>query len=724
SGEESRRQQADFLRGVAIGLNQLLTIPNSDEALRRVLQTIGESTRVDRAYIFENHRDFEIHDILTSLRFEWHREERWSVIDHPRLQNISYHRGGFQDYYELLSEGHIIRGSADKFPPHVQALFQIFDIKSVMLVPVMIEGRFWGFIGLDDCTRIRTWSESEENILSALAAGIGGAIRQQYSQETLRQYATGLEETKTELERQTEKMQVTVLELKRARDAAEVANRAKSAFVANISHELRTPMNSILGFSDLLKGQLHDAKQRDYLTAISSSGRNLLALINDLLDLSKIESGMLDIRPSAISLHNFLRDLGRTYGLKAQEKRLEFRIEIPDNLPPAVLLDEVRLRQVLINLIGNAIKFTDKGFVSVQVACAADRANPQKIDLHIGIRDTGIGIPLEEQYRIFQAFVQQSRQDNRRYGGTGLGLAITERLVKMMGGTIKLDSQPGAGSLFLVKLPGVQTSAQAIPEQIEEDEAAYLKRFRFTDQKVLVVENNDLNRRLVRDYLVDHSLKLIEAANGEEALEQARAEQPDLILMDMNMPVMDGYEATRLIKLDGELAHIPVIALTAGATADERNQMQMAGCDDYLQKPISQFRLIQGLSQHLAHTLSEDHHPVEAETPLEFLRPEDLSDDAPEKFRDMLASLKGPIMDEWRSVSEVLIDEEIQSWAKKLMALSHNAGFEPLGKWAEKLIHYSQGFQIEPLSLMINSFPDYVAALEQAIHNSLAKESQ
>lgn len=370
--------------------------------------------------------------------------------------------------------------------------------------------------------------------------------------------------------------------LQRAIASAEAANHAKSEFLANMSHEIRTPMNAILGFAELLKGLVVGDRQQSYVQAVTSSGQTLLALINDILDLSKIEAGKLSLEYDALDIGVVLRDVRHIFSQKAEQKGLEFHLEIAPGMPPSLLLDEIRLRQILFNVVGNAIKFTERGHVTVRALVGVER--PESIELVLEVEDSGLGIAADEQQRIFEAFSQQSGQSTKKFGGTGLGLNITKRLVEMMRGQISISSTVGQGSVFRFSFPEIKKATAATIRGAEEEQAYDLSDIE--PCKVLVTDDIVMNRDLIRAFLFGTKHELIEAANGREAIDLARSERPDVILMDVRMPVMDGVQATRILKADDALKAIPVIVVTASAMQSEETLLKPL-CDGFLRKPIT-----------------------------------------------------------------------------------------------------------------------------------------
>lgn len=468
-----------------------------------------------------------------------------------------------------------------------------------------------------------------------------------------------------------------------AKEFAETANKVKSEFLANMSHEIRTPLNAILGFAELLKSSIKDDINIEYLNGISISGKSLLNLINDILDLSKIESGRLEIKKKEIDIYSIIKEFQQVFGIKASEKGLKYEIIIHNDLPELLLLDEIRLRQIILNLLGNAFKFTHKGGVYFSIKAENYKSKSKVLDLVLEIRDTGIGIRKEEQKNIFEAFRQQDGQNTRRYEGSGLGLTISKRLVELMDGKIELKSEYGKGSTFKITIPSVSTTNE---NSIKIDSLDFVEDIIFEPANILVAEDAKTNREVIKGYLKNSNLNVMEAENGKEAIEIVKDKNNiSLILMDLQMPVMDGYQATKFLKEKEETKNIPIIVLTASLLTGEKKEIKKL-CNKLLLKPIKKIDLVIELSKYLSYQKKLTNSRINKQI---------IS-----LNKDVKNELNSVLFLKYQNVKKFMLNSDVEEFAVQLKEFAIKINSKELEMYSTKLYNYAFQLNIEKMNKM------------------------
>jgi signal transduction histidine kinase len=513
--EDALHNKDRLLGAVALATNILLTEMDLVSAVNQTIELLGEAAEVDRVLILEIcsvENEFVARKI-----FQWSRDPRDSA-NIPVNCSPYYLR-----WHEDLSSGHLIKGLVRDVPEPDRTCLRQQKVVSFLAIPITVEGRFWGFIRFDDCSSYRLWGGFDLSILQAASASIGAAISRRRAED----------------------------ELRRSKDAAESAAQAKAEFLANMSHEIRTPLNAVVGLTRLLLETKLSPDQREDIEIVRSSSDSLLAIVNDILDFSKIDSGKMVLEHQPFELRACLKSSMDLVAAKAAEKGLELKVRVDEGVPPALVGDEPRLRQILANLLSNAVKFTERGRIEVSVSARMVEAGMHEIGF--SVTDTGIGIPEEAIGKLFQSFRQVDSSTTRKYGGTGLGLAISRKLVEMMGGKIWAQSESGRGSAFhftIIAEAAEPNSLLTAPVKLPapEGRANGSASEGGRPLRLLLAEDNPVNQKVALQMLKKIGYKADVAANGREVLKALEAQRYDIVFMDVQMPEMDGFEATRIIR--------------------------------------------------------------------------------------------------------------------------------------------------------------------------------
>jgi len=500
-------------------------------------------------------------------------------------------------------------------------------------------------------------------------------------------------------------------QLEHSREEAVQANMAKSEFLANMSHEIRTPLNAVIGFTELLETMVSDKRQVSYLDSIKSGGRNLLLLINDILDLSKIEAGKMSFRYEPVNPFHLINEMKQIFSLKIREKNLDFKIDVDEKIPASLILDEVRLRQVIFNLIGNAIKFTDKGYVRFAVEKIDNDDDNSRIDLRVTVEDTGIGIPVDQQKIIFDAFQQQTGHNTRKYGGTGLGLSISKRLVEMMGGAIELESNVGVGSKFTFILHNVPIGASI--ELPDDEEVLNIEELEFDQVVLMIVDDVVSNRKLIKENFTTHNFVVIEAEDGSQAVEMALLNRPKVIFMDIRMPVMDGFEASKIIKTNPETKDIPIIALTASVRSESQEENYSKYFDGYLHKPVTRTELFKELMRFVNYRqTSIDEKPSAKSCFSSFSGLPQLQNN---QRIELIKILDTELMPAWESAYRFQLTDEMSSFAEKIIGVGKKFQLPDFESFGDQFLDALESFELETMESCLKNFPKFINELRNQL---------
>ncbi|MEY3866780.1 MAG: hypothetical protein RLZZ338_671 [Cyanobacteriota bacterium] len=719
---------------------------NLQEILAIVTQQVKEIMQCDRAIIFQVFHEASSRiveesvspNLLSVKHYEW-ENETWSeeIME-------TYWQGKPRIVPDVMN---------DRFTDCLMEYSRESQIQSKIVAPILQEdhsletqrwisshyaSRIWGVLVVHSCYSKRVWTEAEAEFLQQVANQLAIAIQQVSLFEQLQQELFQRERTQAQL---TERNR----DLESATQQAQAASRTKSEFLANMSHEIRTPMNAILGFSELLQGLMTDKAAKNYLKSIQSNGKILLTLINDILDLSKVEAGQLTINYEQINLHFLLQEIEQIFIQRAHEKGLELTLVMGTTVPHFILIDEIRLRQILFNLIGNAVKFTpDGGKVIIQVngefrnktaehgELLVDKdaigATNTLYDLEIAVIDTGIGISAKHQTVIFDAFQQVQGQPERKYGGTGLGLTITRRLTEILGGTISVKSKPKQGSTFTLHFPAVQvrsahntaqTTALEIPkitmEPINQSAIETVTLPAIQPLSILIVDDVESNRDLLSAYLADTPHQILLAEDGERAIKLAQKHRPDLILLDLVMSPMDGRSVLKRLKRAKSTRNIPVIMVTASIQEHDMEELQPL-VQGFLRKPVSREAIATQLQNLFPGLIISEVSPKVTPT----LAPNSvdkntMSPEARKRLPEFLLLLQQEEETVWQALHQTLLIDQLRAFAAKLQSWAIEYESPHLQAYVLTLRHQLEHFDLVHLPDTVAAFPNIKRQLQHFV---------
>ena len=687
------------LRIASRALVELITAPDMETGIQEAVELVASVFNADRICVSEKTiGDGRGDGLETKVISCWSRDWEPTVNVDGVDSEIRFLEIG--DWANDLREGKSVAVLRDNCGDEERDYLERIGVRALLLVPIRLRDVWWGIMGAELAQDVREWTSGDISLLEIVGSGLAGLV------ETVR-LQRDLIEAKNETEKTNAELGKAIAHAQDMAEEASHANRSKTEFLANMSHEIRTPMNAILGFSELIEAEVEDPTLLEFLRAIRSSGKTLLALINDLLDLSKIEAGKMSLQYEPFSLSELIHDMVNIFQVRCEEKGIGLEWEISPDLPGQVLLDEARLRQIIFNLLGNAVKFTHEGKVELRVSCRAKPDTPDRIDLWIEVSDTGLGIEKEDQRTIFQPFEQSRGQKQKVYGGTGLGLSITSRLVGMMGGTLNLSSALGRGSSFVIELAAVGAlrteNASGQPRQEEEG----VTNQEFVGLNALVVDDNLLNRRVLSASLRSRGIEVREAGDGEECLRKFDEARPNLVLMDLQMPGLSVEDTVlRLRERNGDVP-MPVIACTALDPERARGISERAGIEEILFKPISQSALTKILERFRPATAKPDSAP----SPKSVLTKDPVGDIDPAHRVALIRMLEsGPLAD-WDRLRKRLRIAPIAGAANVIKKAGIEYQVPPLVAYAEELHHWISLFNVAKLKESMDEFPRIVANL-------------
>lgn len=544
---EQAQKRKKYLDSITFSVMELLTSDNLSIAVRRTLALLGTSFSFDAISIFENTVSLTDDTLHISKILSWSRD-KYDELAKEDLKDISFETL-LAEWKKLLLAGEVVIISSEA-QAKCQSPLISKEAELQLLIPIIIKKDFWGLLIIEDSGREKKLRGEEEELLKTVATLLGASLT-------------------------NEKYKI---DSEKAREYSDKANRAKSEFLASMSHEIRTPLNSILGYAQMLKEEhTLDEKQTEAIDIIGNSGNHLLSLVNDILDLSKIEANMFEFEKNSFSFSDMLTNLEAMARVKAQNRGLTFKTNFQETLPTKVMGDQRRLSQVLLNILSNAISYTNEGTVHFDVSFADD-------EFIFRIKDSGIGIPENKIQEIFKPFRQLKSDSSSLSKGSGLGLTISKELIQRMGGTLEVKSKLNEGTEFTIKL--TLEIAELLPSKPIPKHGKNIAGYEGDRKKILIIDDQKENRKLLAMILRKVGFQVESAENGEEGVVKALKMEPDLVFMDLIMPEMDGFEATKYIKQAKNLKHTSVVAVSASVFEKTVEQSKEAGCDEFIQKPV------------------------------------------------------------------------------------------------------------------------------------------
>ncbi len=562
-----------LMSALAEALNILVEPSDFEEVGNKAARIIGEAVHADRVYIFEARSSPQHGDTAFRACYSWGS----AAFSNSNPPAESFPGSADSLLLKGLRSGQPISGLIHDLTSDERAFLESQGILSFAFVPMMVRGMFWGFVGLGDRRGERVWTLSEIECFRAMAAGLAGAIARHQMEDSFKAQAQEL--------RKHRRAALSLAEDARlSENVAEQASVAKTTFLAMMSHEIRTPLNGVIGFTDLLLTEGLPERQSEIAHAIKTCGETLLSLISDILDISKIESGKLELHPESVDVADCARSVLATFESSVRKKEVTLDLSVADDVPPWLWLDTNRFCQILFNLVGNAVKFTPQGEITAHLWI--ERPDNERMMLFGKITDTGLGMNSDEVKSVFEPFLQGEGARRTASGGSGLGLAICRRLVEAMGGKIGVTSRPGEGSEFIFSLSVLDAEPPHKASRVAEEA---LPAGDSSHINILVVDDVYMNVKLVLSLLKRLGYAADTASSGPQALQMVREKSYDLIFTDILMPEMDGHETSRQIReaqrVSGDKRSW-IVALTADALLENRQSCAEAGMDDFLTKPL------------------------------------------------------------------------------------------------------------------------------------------